>query len=64
MARAPIPKSKHELQCGRASAPVVEEAGGIVTDWQGKPLTLSSDGTIVACGDERVHAELLEILAG
>ena len=47
-----------------ALAPVVEEAGGIVTDWQGKPLTLSSDGTIVACGDERVHAELLEILAG
>ena len=45
-----------------ALAPVVEEAGGVVTDWQGNPLTLASDGTIVACGDARLHAELLDLL--
>ena len=47
-----------------ALPPVIEEAGGVVTDWRGDPLTLSSDGTIVACGDARLHAELLELLAG
>ncbi|MGB0631049.1 MAG: histidinol-phosphatase [Alphaproteobacteria bacterium] len=47
-----------------ALAPVIEEAGGIVTDWEGNPLTLSADGTVVACGDPRVHSELLDLLAG
>jgi len=46
-----------------ALSPVIEEAGGIVTDWRGNPLTLDSDGTIVACGDARVHAEILKLLA-
>lgn len=47
-----------------ALVPVVEAAGGIVTDWQGNPLTLSSDGTILACGDSRTHAEILAFLDG
>jgi inositol-phosphate phosphatase/L-galactose 1-phosphate phosphatase/histidinol-phosphatase len=45
-----------------ALAPVVEAAGGVVTDWQGNPLTLASDGTILACGDSRTHAEILSFL--
>ena len=47
-----------------ALAPVVEAAGGIVTDWQGKPLSLSSDGRVLACGDARTHAEVLSLLHG
>jgi inositol-phosphate phosphatase/L-galactose 1-phosphate phosphatase/histidinol-phosphatase len=47
-----------------ALAPVVEAAGGVVTDWQGNPLTLASDGTILACGDSRTHAEILSFLDG
>ena len=47
-----------------ALPPVIEEAGGIVTDWRGNPLTLSSDGTVIACGDLEVHTELLDLLAG
>ncbi|WP_122039182.1 inositol monophosphatase family protein [Asaia bogorensis] len=35
-----------------ALVPVVNGAGGIVTDWQGAPLTLESDGTVLACGDK------------
>ena len=31
-------------------APVVEGAGGVISDWQGKPLTLDSDGRVVAAG--------------
>src|SRR3546814_18601990 len=29
-------------------APVVEGAGGIISDWQGRPLGLKSDGRVLA----------------
>ncbi len=45
-----------------ALVPVVEGAGGIITDWDGKPLTLSSDGRVVAAGDPAIHAQALAIL--
>ena len=38
---------------------VVTGAGGIMTDWQGQPLGLHSDGRVVAAGDQRVHAAAL-----
>ena len=47
-----------------ALAPVVEEAGGMISDWHGNPLTIESDGSVLACGDERLHAEVLNILTG
>jgi inositol-phosphate phosphatase/L-galactose 1-phosphate phosphatase/histidinol-phosphatase len=47
-----------------ALSPVVEGAGGIMTDWAGAPLTLASDGRVVACGDRRVHQAVLASLNG
>lgn len=38
---------------------VVEGAGGVITDWQGKPLTLASDGRVIAAGNKRVHEQAL-----
>ena len=32
----------------RALVPIVEQAGGVLCDWRGKPLTLGSDGTVIA----------------
>lgn len=46
-----------------ALGPVIEGAGGVCTDWAGKPLDLHSDGTIVAAGDRRLHALALATLA-
>jgi len=46
-----------------ALVPVVEGAGGIMSDWQGKPLSLASDGRVIAAGDRRCHAETLALLA-
>jgi myo-inositol-1(or 4)-monophosphatase len=43
-----------------ALIPVIEGAGGIVTDWEGKPFT--SGQSVLACGDKRVHAEAVKIL--
>lgn len=39
--------------------PVVEGAGGVITDWQGKTLTLESDGRVVAAASAELHEELL-----
>lgn len=45
-----------------ALRPVIENAGGIMTDWEGKPLTLASDGKVIAAGDKMVHAEVLTLI--
>lgn len=44
-------------------APVVEGAGGVITDWRGKPLSLESDGRVVASASAGLHRELLALLA-
>ncbi|PHQ69491.1 MAG: histidinol-phosphatase [Sneathiella sp.] len=46
-----------------ALIPVIEEAGGIVTDWSGNRLNLDSDGTIVAAATPELHRQALEYLA-
>jgi histidinol phosphatase-like enzyme (inositol monophosphatase family) len=35
--------------------PVVEAAGGIITDWKGAPLGLGSDGTVIAAATAELH---------
>ena len=47
-----------------AVLPIVEGAGGVATDWQGRPLDLHSDGRVLVSGDSRVHREALALLAG
>jgi inositol-phosphate phosphatase/L-galactose 1-phosphate phosphatase/histidinol-phosphatase len=42
--------------------PVIEGAGGIITDWRGQPLGLQSDGRIAAAGDRRTHQAALQLL--
>ena len=46
-----------------ALVPVIEGAGGLVTDWEGAALTPASDGRIVVAGDRRVHERALKLLA-
>ena len=46
-----------------ALIPVVEGSGGVISDWHGDPLTLTSDGTVLAAGDPRVHALAIDALA-
>jgi inositol-phosphate phosphatase/L-galactose 1-phosphate phosphatase/histidinol-phosphatase len=43
---------------------VVEGAGGVITDWRGRPLGLDSEGQVLAAGDRRRHADAMAILAG
>lgn len=41
--------------------PVIEGAGGIITDWQGNRLTKDSGDRLVACGDKRLHQQAIGI---
>jgi myo-inositol-1(or 4)-monophosphatase len=45
-----------------ALIPIVEGAGGIITNWTGGPC--AEGGQVVAAGDKRLHAEVLKIIAG
>ncbi len=47
-----------------ALVPVIAGAGGSMTDWQGKPLSLASDGRVLACGDPGLVAAARGFLAG
>lgn len=45
-----------------ALVPVIEGAGGKITDWEGKPLTLNSGKTVVAVGDPGLWEEVSSLL--
>ena len=46
-----------------AIAPVVEAAGGVVTDWSGAKLRLGSDGSVLAAANPALHAAALAALS-
>ncbi|HWK44859.1 MAG TPA: histidinol-phosphatase [Stellaceae bacterium] len=45
-----------------AHVPIITGAGGSLTDWQGKPLGLASDGRVLGCGDRRVADAVLALV--
>jgi myo-inositol-1(or 4)-monophosphatase len=45
-----------------ALVPIIEGAGGIVTNWQGGPA--AAGGRIIAAGDRRAHEEAMVLLGG
>jgi len=47
-----------------ALVPVIAGAGGLITDWHGKPLDMHSDGSVLAAGDAALHRAAMDVLAG
>ncbi len=45
-----------------ALVPLVEQAGGVITDWQGRPLGLHSGPQVIAAATDELHAETLKLL--
>jgi inositol-phosphate phosphatase/L-galactose 1-phosphate phosphatase/histidinol-phosphatase len=45
-----------------ALVPVVEGAGGVMSDWQGNPLDAGSDGRVLALGDPARLEDVLEAM--
>jgi len=48
----------------RAAVPVITGAGGVMTDWNGQPLTIGAGEPVVAVGDPRMLEPVLKLLAG
>jgi histidinol phosphatase-like enzyme (inositol monophosphatase family) len=46
----------------QALIPIVQGAGGVMTRWDGDAC--DEGGEVVACGDRRLHAKVLELLQG
>jgi inositol-phosphate phosphatase/L-galactose 1-phosphate phosphatase/histidinol-phosphatase len=42
---------------------LIEAAGGIISDWQGRPLTFQSDGKVVSAATPELHRALLDLIA-
>lgn len=47
-----------------ALVPVVEGAGGMITDWDGKPLSTRSSGHVLASATPALHEEIVAAIAG
>ncbi|MBY0336042.1 MAG: inositol monophosphatase family protein [Acetobacteraceae bacterium] len=47
-----------------ALVPVIEGAGGRMTDWRGRALTLGSEGDVIAVGDAALLPQISALLAG
>lgn len=45
-----------------ALTPVIEGAGGTITDWSGRPLDMRSDGRVLAAANTALHAQALAIV--
>ena len=45
-----------------ALVPVIEGAGGIISDWDGEPLTITSGRLVIAAGSVGCHQEALKLL--
>jgi len=43
--------------------PIVEGAGGTISDWEGKALTLESGGRILGAGSAKLHQQIIEEIA-
>jgi inositol-phosphate phosphatase / L-galactose 1-phosphate phosphatase / histidinol-phosphatase len=46
-----------------ALLPIIEGAGGKMSDWRGQPLTLKSGGRVIAAGDPKLLAKARGVLA-
>ncbi|MFT6556204.1 inositol monophosphatase family protein [Sneathiella sp.] len=47
-----------------ALVPVVENAGGVISDWDGNPLTLNNPGYVLASANKSLHEHALSLLSG
>ncbi len=46
-----------------ALIPIIEGAGGVISDWQGNELTMQSEGHVVAVGDPALHEKVIKALS-
>ena len=57
-------EAAHDIHDYLALVPIITNAGGHISDWEGNPLTLNSGPRFLASGDRRVHDQALGIFSG
>ncbi len=45
-----------------ALVPIIENAGGKITDWQGQPLSFHCDGRVIAAASEQLWQQSIQVL--
>lgn len=45
-----------------ALAPIIEQAGGVITDWSGRPLNMQSKGQVLASANPALHQKALALI--
>ena len=61
-------KAKSGIQKGKTNSTkkaivnIVEGAGGKITDKYGKPVSLKSDGSLIASSSANLHEEIINII--
>ena len=58
-----VAETRLKLWDWAALAPIIEGAGGVVTDWSGAKLKLGSDGSVLASANAALHEQALAQLA-
>ncbi|PCJ92234.1 MAG: inositol monophosphatase [Hyphomicrobiales bacterium] len=42
--------------------PIITGAGGVVSDWDGKPLSMTSDGRVISAATPELHQQILDVV--
>jgi myo-inositol-1(or 4)-monophosphatase len=59
-----IAETTYRIWDWAALVPIIEGAGGVITDWAGRPLRPGADGSVLAAGDAALHEAARDLLAG
>jgi len=57
-------ETAHDIHDYLALVPIISNAGGVISDWQGNPLTLESGSRFIATGDQAIHQHAVDLLSG
>jgi myo-inositol-1(or 4)-monophosphatase len=57
-----IAETTYRIWDWAALVPIIEGAGGVITDWSGQPLRPGADGSVLAAGDAALHEAARAVL--
>jgi myo-inositol-1(or 4)-monophosphatase len=57
-----VAETTYKIWDWAALVPIIEGAGGVITDWSGDPLRPGADGSVLAAGDAALHEAARAIL--
>ncbi|WP_026299659.1 inositol monophosphatase family protein [Elioraea tepidiphila] len=59
-----VAETTYKIWDWAALVPIIEGAGGVITDWSGRALRPGADGSVLAAGDAALHEAARDLLVG